>query len=498
MRHGRRNGNGPFIGIEAGFTQPLFHFRIGEDPSVLRGQGHADGKERGEGRGGVCGIGHHIEDEDASAGTQGACGAAKNIADLLGRFLMECPEDRHGVVGGGFVFVGMVIAGAAFDAILQSGFGHAFGGHGGNGGNIDGDGAQAGIGANEQLGVGGRAAGQIEKARTAGEIDLRHDGASDRHGAAAHRECEPARAFGILAEMQLGRFDGFSGLCQLCKASPLRIDVLVVANGLGEIGGGSGDERKASRFRISVESRFGVDILLFENEKDDSLELNSVTRLLELLKNPQPGYLKETAFGCIANAEDFMGFGGSLYKGEITIDDSCYDTLTDNSTDEEVAAALNNAILYNWNLQTVHLTIDKEEWVGFWRRYNLLQFFSNSPVSPSVAIETIDIDRDEVKLYYPGLEDIVDLLLDNNIKFGLEGDVDLTDSDGIVLASAGMLIINPSARNTVKFGMDNKVFAIKGKMGNHVYFSFSIEPSRLLKIGYVLHRNSGKGRHPLP
>lgn len=37
--------------------------------------------------------------------------------------------------------------------------------------------------------------------------------------------------------------------------------------------------------------------------------------------------------------------------------------------------------------------------------------------------------------------------------------------------------------------MDNKVLAIKGKMGNHVYYSFSIEPSRLLKIGYVLHRN---------
>ena len=196
------------------------------------------------------------------------------------------------------------------------------------------------------------------------------------------------------------------------------------------------------------------DILLFENEKEDSLELNSVTRLIELLKNPQPGNLKETAFGCIANAEDFMGFGGSLYKGEITIDDSCYDTLTDNSTDEEVAAALNNAILYNWNLQNIHLTIDKEEWVGFWRGYNLLQFFANSPVNPPVTIETIDIDRDEVKLYYPGLEEIVDLLLDNNIKFGLEGDVDLTDSDGIVLASAGMLIrdsnvaIDPTDENS--------------------------------------------------
>jgi DNA sulfur modification protein DndB len=38
-------------------------------------------------------------------------------------------------------------------------------------------------------------------------------------------------------------------------------------------------------------------------------------------------------------------------------------------------------------------------------------------------------------------------------------------------------------------GMDNVVPAIRGKMGNHEYFSFSIEPEKLLKIGYVLHRS---------
>lgn len=37
--------------------------------------------------------------------------------------------------------------------------------------------------------------------------------------------------------------------------------------------------------------------------------------------------------------------------------------------------------------------------------------------------------------------------------------------------------------------MDDRIPAIKGKMGNHTYYSFSIEPERLLKIGYVLHRN---------
>ena len=180
------------------------------------------------------------------------------------------------------------------------------------------------------------------------------------------------------------------------------------------------------------------DIQLFENEKEDSLGLNNMNRLIELLKNPQPGYITETAFGCIANTDNFMGMGGSLYQGEITIDDSCYDTLTDDSTDEEVATALDKAVRYDWHLQNNQYSLDMDEWTGFWRRYNLLQFFSNK--QDIVEAETMDIDRDEIKMFYPELEDIVDMLIDNNIAFGYEGDTDLTDADGIVLASAGMLL----------------------------------------------------------
>ena len=39
-------------------------------------------------------------------------------------------------------------------------------------------------------------------------------------------------------------------------------------------------------------------------------------------------------------------------------------------------------------------------------------------------------------------------------------------------------------------GIENRVPAIEGKMGNLTYYSFSIEPERLLKIAYVLHRNN--------
>lgn len=37
--------------------------------------------------------------------------------------------------------------------------------------------------------------------------------------------------------------------------------------------------------------------------------------------------------------------------------------------------------------------------------------------------------------------------------------------------------------------IDNKIPAVRGKMGPHTYYSFSIEPEKLLKIGYVLHRS---------
>ena len=36
--------------------------------------------------------------------------------------------------------------------------------------------------------------------------------------------------------------------------------------------------------------------------------------------------------------------------------------------------------------------------------------------------------------------------------------------------------------------MENRIPAVRGKMGSHTYYSFSIEPEKLLKIGYVLHR----------
>ena len=48
----------------------------------------------------------------------------------------------------------------------------------------------------------------------------------------------------------------------------------------------------------------------------------------------------------------------------------------------------------------------------------------------------------------------------------------------------GNVFANQDIRN-----MENRIPAIQGKMGGYTYYSFSIEPEKLLKIGYVLHRN---------
>lgn len=182
------------------------------------------------------------------------------------------------------------------------------------------------------------------------------------------------------------------------------------------------------------------DIQLFENGKEDELGLNSVTRLVEFLKNPQMGYIRETAFLTIAGNPKFPGPGGELYNGEVNIKEECRDAYTDYSSDEEVAQALENAVKYKWNLQQVPNSIDKDEWMGFWRRYNLLQFFPKEQLLQHAPPTHVSFDRDEIKLYYPGMENIVDALLDANIPFSHEGEAELMDEDGIVLAAAGMIL----------------------------------------------------------
>lgn len=53
-----------------------------------------------------------------------------------------------------------------------------------------------------------------------------------------------------------------------------------------------------------------------------------------------------------------------------------------------------------------------------------------------------DYSQADLKLLYPGLENIVDQLIKANIPFDRDGNIDLTDKDGEVVASAAMLFVD--------------------------------------------------------
>ena len=56
------------------------------------------------------------------------------------------------------------------------------------------------------------------------------------------------------------------------------------------------------------------------------------------------------------------------------------------------------------------------------------------------AIYESILEKNDIKALYPGLESIVEQLIERNISFSKEGDTELTDDNGIVVATAGLLL----------------------------------------------------------
>lgn len=204
------------------------------------------------------------------------------------------------------------------------------------------------------------------------------------------------------------------------------------------------------------------DIQLFETEGGDELGNNSLSRFGQLLENPMLGSIKETCYWCMHDSPNFLSNGGSLYSGSVEIVPDCDVNLTEYSTDEEVEEAFNQGVKYNLQITRGLKSIDKDEWIGFWRRYNLIQFFSCHQLE-DVDNSVVDIvDRDEIKELYPGMEDIVDILLDNNVPFSHDGVFELTDENNAVIASAAMIIDNPKIAIDPFDDNDKTVFKDKG------------------------------------
>ena len=139
--------------------------------------------------------------------------------------------------------------------------------------------------------------------------------------------------------------------------------------------------------------------------------------------------------------------------------------MTDTSSDDEVDQAFSNAVKYEIHLHKGLRELDKDEWVSFWRRYNLIQFWSagSKEETDGAATEAV-VNREEIKELYPGMEDIVDILLDNNVPFSHEGIFELTNVDNEVIASAAMIIDNPKIAIDPFDSNDSSVFEQNGYM----------------------------------
>lgn len=70
--------------------------------------------------------------------------------------------------------------------------------------------------------------------------------------------------------------------------------------------------------------------------------------------------------------------------------------------------------------------------------------------------------RDNIKQLYPGLENIIDLLMDNQIPIDEEGNVALTDEDDVVIAEARMLFMDKKIAIDPLDKESENVFITKG------------------------------------
>ena len=86
---------------------------------MRRGQRHVDREQRRERGAGVRGVAHHVEDVDPAPGAQRGVGLARQVADGVGRLLVEHPEDVDRVEVAGQLG-GVVVGAEGGDAVRQT------------------------------------------------------------------------------------------------------------------------------------------------------------------------------------------------------------------------------------------------------------------------------------------------------------------------------------------------------------------------------------------
>ena len=91
-----------------------------------------------------------------------------------------------------------------------------------------------------------------------------------------------------------------------------------------------------------------------------------------------------------------------------------------------------------WNMTQGLQVIDKKDWMDFWRRYNILQFFSPADTQISTGEHQMAHDVSDITRYYPEeYHPLVRLASEKGYNVSDDGDFNLTDEDDAVIASAG-------------------------------------------------------------
>ena len=118
-----------------------------------------------------------------------------------------------------------------------------------------------------------------------------------------------------------------------------------------------------------------------------------------------------------------------------------------------------DSIRYDWKITNDNSqALDKGDWEDFWRRYNIIQFFNNASSMPIVRQKP---NIEEIIILFPGLEDIVEQLVQNEIPFNTEGGFELIENDMIIAEAA----IKIEGKNIVIDNFDEetiKLFAERG------------------------------------
>lgn len=134
-----------------------------------------------------------------------------------------------------------------------------------------------------------------------------------------------------------------------------------------------------------------------------------------------------------------------------------------------------NRLGCRWQLSPVEVEdIDKDEWRAFWQRYNLLQLYA--PQSEDEE-DSLEVSREEVQSYYPGYEALVNFLLDHTVPFSHEGEVELTDTQGRVIATAGLLLDEPKIAIDPEREQDARLFR---EYGYRILYSEGLDYNSLL------------------